>query len=103
MSLVSGIDQAPAIVKVATDARFGDYQANGVMGAAKKLKTNPRQLAEKVVAALDLTDLCEAPEIAGPGFINLRLVPDYVSQGVLAMAGDPERLAVPVVTVGSTR
>ncbi|MFC1763141.1 arginine--tRNA ligase [Planctomycetota bacterium] len=91
---ISGQEKAPAIVRPATDARFGDYQANGVMGVAKKLKTNPRQLAEQVVGALDLDDMCETPEIAGPGFINLRLKADFVGAGVLVMAGDPERLGV---------
>jgi len=94
LSKVSGIDDCPAIVRPATDAKFGDYQANGVMGVAKTLKTNPRQLAEQVVAELDLADMCEAPEIAGPGFINLRLRTDFVGQGVLRMDADTERLGV---------
>jgi len=62
-----------AIVKPAADPRFGDYQVNGVMALAKQLKTNPRQLAQKVLDNLDVSDICEMPEIAGPGFINLRL------------------------------
>jgi arginyl-tRNA synthetase len=94
LSKVSGIENCPAIVRPATDAKFGDYQTNGVMGVAKKLKTNPRQLAERVVAELDLTDLCETPEIAGPGFINLRLRADFVGLGALRMAADTERLGV---------
>ncbi len=94
LSKVSGLDNAPAIVRPAKDARFGDYQANGVMGVAKKLKTHPRQLAEQVVGQLDLAELCEPPEIAGPGFINLRLRSDYVGQAVLRMAADEQRLGV---------
>lgn len=65
--------KAPAIVQAAKETKFGDYQANGVMALAKQLKTNPRKLAEQVVEKLALDDLCEKPEIAGPGFINLRL------------------------------
>jgi arginyl-tRNA synthetase len=89
----SGQD-SPAIVKSTTDPKFGDYQANGVMGLAKRLKTNPRQLAEKVVAVLDLTDMCETPEIAGPGFINLRLKPAFLSKRLLGINEDPERLGI---------
>lgn len=82
--------KASAIVKVAADAKFGDYQANGVMGLAKKLKTNPRQLAEKVVEQLDLNDICGQPEIAGPGFINLRLKPEFLSKALLEINADTE-------------
>ena len=64
------------------------------MAAAKQLKTNPRQLAEKVVQSLDLSDICEPPEIAGPGFINLRLKTEYMAQRLLEIAGDSQRLAV---------
>ncbi len=96
MSEVAGQEDCPAIVRPTADARFGDYQANGVMGLAKKLKTNPRKLAEEVVAKLDLSDVCEPPEIAGPGFINLRLKPDYVAGKLLDINVDAnERLGIP--------
>ncbi|MHC4439032.1 MAG: hypothetical protein ACYS3S_16860, partial [Planctomycetota bacterium] len=49
MGNIAGQGDCAAIVRPATDARFGDYQANGIMGLAKKLKTNPRKLAEEVV------------------------------------------------------
>ncbi len=87
MRQVSGED-APAIVKPATDAKFGDYQANGVMALAKKLKTNPRQLAQQVVEKLDVSDICEQPEIAGPGFINLRLKTDFLSKALIEISAD---------------
>jgi arginyl-tRNA synthetase len=67
----TGLEGCPAMVRAAADAKFGDYQANGIMAAAKQVKTNPRQLAEKVVAQLALSDICQTPEIAG--LINLRL------------------------------
>ncbi len=89
MAAVSGRDDCAAIVKPATDPRFGDYQANGAMALAKQLKTNPRQLAEQVVAHLDVADLCEPPEIAGPGFINLRLKPACVASHLLRINADP--------------
>jgi arginyl-tRNA synthetase len=88
---------APAIVQPSQDPRFGDYQANGAMALAKQLKMKPRQVAAEVVARLDVADLCEKPEIAGPGFINLRLKPDWVAAQVGAINPDkPEdRLGVP--------
>ncbi|MFA5554402.1 MAG: arginine--tRNA ligase [Phycisphaerae bacterium] len=87
MMQVTG-QKAPAIVQAAKEAKFGDYQANGVMALAKNLKTNPRKLAEQVVEKLDLNDLCEKPEIAGPGFINLRLKPQFLSDAILEINAD---------------
>jgi arginyl-tRNA synthetase len=55
------------------DPKFGDYQASAVMQLARSRKINPRQAASEVLAKLDASDLCEAPEIAGAGFINFRL------------------------------
>jgi len=73
---VEAID-SPAVVKTSARPEFGDYQANGIMGAAKKLKMNPRELATQVVKQLEqnkeITDLVEQFEIAGPGFINIHL------------------------------
>jgi arginyl-tRNA synthetase len=95
MVRVTGCQGCAAIVRPATDAKFGDYQANGVMALAKQIKTNPRKLAEQVVAQLDLGDLCEPPEIAGPGFINLRLKPQYIGSQLRQINGDPgERLGI---------
>lgn len=54
-------------------SQFGDYQANGAMGAAKQMKTNPRELAQKILDKLDIDDIAEKVEIAGPGFINISL------------------------------
>jgi arginyl-tRNA synthetase len=53
------------------------------MPLAKQLKTNPRKLAEQIVAKLDISDICEMPEVAGPGFINLRLKPEFVAVNLL--------------------
>jgi len=90
----AGAPDAPALVGPAARPQFGDYQANGVMAAAKALKTNPRQLAEKVVAALDLSDLAERVEVAGPGFINITLRNDWLAGRLAAAAADQERLGV---------
>jgi arginyl-tRNA synthetase len=84
----------PAIVIPSKSPQFGDYQANGVMAAAKQIKANPRQLAEKVVESLAIDDLCEKPEIAGPGFINLRLKTSLLEKRLLGMFADNERLGI---------
>jgi len=94
MAVVSERDDCAAIVRPATDAKFGDYQANGIMGLAKKLKTNPRKLAEEVVKNLDLGDICEPPEVAGPGFINLRLKAEFVAGELLEINKDVAGLGI---------
>ena len=66
-------EPAPAVVQSAARPEFGDYQANGVMGAAKRHKRNPRQVAEDVVARVDLDGIAASCEIAGPGFLNVTL------------------------------
>ena len=78
----------PAMVAPAARPQFGDYQANGVMGAAKALRINPRQLAAKVAAAADLADLAEPPEVAGPGFINIRLKAEWLAAELSRRAAD---------------
>ena len=75
----TGIDSPSAIVKQAQRAEFGQYQANGIMGAAKKLKTNPRELAQKVVDQLD-GETGFTVEIAGPGFINITLTTQFLNE-----------------------
>ena len=87
---------APALVGAATRPEFGDYQANGVMAAAKKMKTNPRQLAEQVIAELDLGDVAESVDIAGPGFINIKLKGEWLESYLNEALAD-ERLGVPAV------
>lgn len=80
-------------VTVSTRAEFGDYQINGAMSAAKQLKTNPRQLAQQLVDALDLHTLADKVEIAGPGFINVTLKADWLALQLSKAAQDP-RLGV---------
>jgi arginyl-tRNA synthetase len=94
MKAVAGRDDCAAIVRPATDAKFGDYQVNGVMALAKKLKTNPLKLAEEVVKNLDLSDICGPPEVAGPGFINLRLKTEFVAGKLLEINKDVACLGI---------
>ena len=89
---------APGIVKPTQDARFGDYQANGVMGLAKRLGKNPRELAQAVLERLDVADMCEEPTIAGPGFINFRLRPDWLAARLADAITDEQRLGIDPAT-----
>ena len=61
------------LVRTAQNPEFGDYQSNCAMGLAKKLGRKPRDVAQDIIDALDVADLCAPPEIAGPGFVNFRL------------------------------
>lgn len=85
-----GVDPAAylAMLKPAQDAKFGDYQANFCMPLAKQLGQAPRELAASLVAQTDLTDLCDPPEIAGPGFINLRIRADVLQRAATQLISD---------------
>ena len=74
-------------------AAFGDYQANMAMPLGKSLGQPPRDVAEQLIAAVDVADLCEPPSVAGPGFINLTLKSDMLAERVAALQSD-DRLGV---------
>jgi len=76
-----GVDGDPQI-RASQDEKFGDYQSNAAMGLAKKLGRKPREVAETIVEKLDIDDLCEKPEIAGPGFINFRLKQTFLARSL---------------------
>src|SRR5262245_28042040 len=76
------------MVKPAQDAKFGDYQANCAMSLGKELGKKPREAAEEIVKRLPLGDMLEPPQIAGPGFINLTLKPEWLAKQIQAMAAD---------------
>lgn len=86
-------DHLPAVIAPGKKAGFGDYQANGAMGAAKAMGTNPRELAARIVEQLDLQGIAEKIEIAGPGFINIDLDPNWLGQQV-AIAERDDRMGV---------
>ncbi len=64
---------ADPVLRRSQQASFGDYQANAAMALGKRVGRPPREVAEAIVAAARLDDLCSAVEVAGPGFINLTL------------------------------
>ena len=76
----AGIADSPIILQPAKNAEFGDFQINGVMGAAKELKQNPRELAQKVADELSGKGAFASAEVAGAGFVNLRLSPEFLAK-----------------------
>ncbi len=85
------------MIRPAQDAKFGDFQANMAMPLAKKLRKNPRETAARIVNSLDIADMCTEPEIAGPGFINLRLKPAFLVELLKQAVADTERLSVATI------
>ena len=80
-------------IKASSDSKFGDYQFNGSMGLAKEAKVSPRKVAEKIVEFFALPDVLEPVEVAGPGFLNLRIKTQWLAKKIQEMAADP-RLGV---------
>jgi arginyl-tRNA synthetase len=95
-------------VRPATDPKFGDYQANGAMALAKAVKRNPREIAQEIAARVDLAPMAGPPELAGPGFLNVRVLDAAIEQAVSALMADdrlgletPERPKTVVVDYSS--
>ncbi|MGJ5672086.1 MAG: arginine--tRNA ligase [Nostochopsis sp.] len=87
---LTGID--PVLV-FASNPKFGDYQANVALSLAKRLGQQPRAIAQAIVDKLDVADICKLPEVAGPGFINLKLTTEYLEAQLATMQAD-SRLGV---------
>lgn len=79
-------DSVPVVLQDASKPEFGDYQVNGAMAAAKTLKMNPRELAGKLIEQINSPAIISHLEIAGPGFINIKLSDQYLA-GLLADGG----------------
>jgi arginyl-tRNA synthetase len=91
------VAEVPGLVEMvlpSQDARFGDYQANCAMPLGKRLGKPPRDIAAELVSRIDLEGVCETPEIAGPGFINLRLKGAWLAEQLAIASRDGERLGV---------
>jgi arginyl-tRNA synthetase len=93
--------EADPLVRPTQDPAFGDYQANAAMGLAAQLSASPRRVAERIVEHLEVADLAQPPEVAGPGFINLRLLPDYLGRLGAELAAD-ERMGLEANAVPET-
>ncbi len=81
------------VVRAAKEAAHGDWQSNVAMSLARTVQKNPRETAAAIVEALAIDEICEQPEIAGPGFINFRVRTEYLAKQLEAMQTD-ERLGV---------
>ncbi len=77
-------DHDPLLVST-NNPKFGDYQANVAMSLAKPLKSNPRAIATQIAEHLKVSDICEPPSIAGPGFINFKLKTEYLEAQLESM------------------
>ncbi len=86
------------MIRGTTDPKFGDYQANCAMPLSKASSGsgNPRDMAASIVEALDIGDLCEPADIAGPGFINLKLKDSVITDSIASMLTDQRCLIQPV-------
>jgi arginyl-tRNA synthetase len=102
---LAGLVDDPAelldMVRPSQNPKFGDYQANCAMPLGKRLGRPPREVAGEIVARLDVSSMCHPPEIAGAGFINLRLQDAWLTEQLLAIA-DEDRLGVPAVEPART-
>ncbi|MBC8128307.1 MAG: arginine--tRNA ligase [Gloeobacteraceae cyanobacterium ES-bin-144] len=94
------VEPTSASVTAAADLRFGDYQTNAAMVLAKQRKTNPRALAQEIIDQLKLDGLATA-DIAGPGFINFRILPTAYAARATALLCDAN-LGVPAIGKGQT-
>lgn len=88
---VAGIDPE---LRAATKPQFGHFQSNVALRLAKSEGKPPRAIAQRIVDELDVSDLCEPLEIAGPGFINFRLRTDVLAAGAERVRTAP-RAGVP--------
>jgi len=89
---------APTLISPARNTEFGDFQCNAAMGLAKRIGAKPRDVAQKIVDAIDLSGVAEPPDIAGPGFINIRLLPEALAGALAAMDQDTLGIEPPAKT-----
>jgi arginyl-tRNA synthetase len=75
-------DNCSPLINLSGKPQFGDYQMNGAMGAAKYLNANPRELAQKILDEVDLSEIAEKTDIAGPGFINIRVKNAFIAKSL---------------------
>ena len=85
-----------ALLQSASRPEFGDYQANGVMAAAKRAGKNPHEVAQAVIDAIDLDGIASDLSVAGPGFINITLAPQFIANAATSPqpSADPQRVVV---------
>jgi len=85
-------DDVSPILERPRDPAFGDWATNLAMTLAKALGRKPREIAEALIAALDMPSVgIVSAEIAGPGFVNIRLDPGFQARGLLQILDAPEQ------------
>ncbi len=87
--LVDEVSELLDLVKPSQDPKFGDFQANCAMPLGKQQNRPPRDVAHEIVSRLKVDDFCSPPEIAGPGFINIRLRDDWIADRLAEALVDP--------------
>lgn len=96
LATLTGLDEVNPNVITASKPEFGDYQANGVMGIAKRLGRNPRELGTELLARLNAAanPLVSHYELAGPGFINIHLAGDALRDRANELLVEPRLLVL---------
>ena len=86
--LTDSPDKFASMIRPTADPKHGDYQANCAMPLSKQLGRDARDIASDLVSKLEIADLCEPAEIAGPGFVNLKLKDSFLADTLTRMLGD---------------
>ena len=81
------------LVVPASNPKFGDFQCNIALPLAKQLGQQPRAIAAEIIEKVDLTGICEPLTLGGPGFINLKLLPEFLVKQLVAIQAD-DRLGI---------
>ena len=89
------------MIRPAQDSKFGDYQANCAMPMKNLVGKSPRQIADEIISKLQIDDLCQSVEVAGPGFINLTLDDNWLKAKLTDSLQDPRLGIKPVQTPGT--
>ena len=99
----AGAKGAPAIVGPATRPEFGDFQANGALGAAKRLGVAPRELAARAIERADLDGIAARCAVTGPGFISLTVADELLAEALAVQELPVRRLGVKVSELTQAR
>lgn len=91
-----------AALRPAGSPKFGEYQCNAAMGLSRPLAASPRDVAQRIAAVVDLAGIAEPLEVAGPGFLNVRLKREFLADYLAAIPPPHDavdRLGIPPVGV----
>ncbi len=93
----SSFPEEIADISSATVAKFGDYQSHVAMVLAKRLGENPRTIARQILAHLHVSDMSAPPDVAGAGFLNFRILDQYLADRITQVTQD-SRMGVPLAS-----